>query len=126
MNSESTDKLFEKSQIYQPDYFPKGMHIDIRTNQEYPNLPWTFRLPYRGKKKVHNEPIEHNQGIQKLTRTEFEIPFNNKEKEFKNYFISNENIVFKNGSRNHLTLEFDNLNQKKSMDFKELNLTIKY
>jgi len=126
INSESTDKLFEKSEIYQPDYFPKGMSIDIITSEEYANLPWTFRLPYRGEKKAHNEPTEHNNGIRKLTRTQFEVPLNNEDKEFTNYFLGNENIVFKNSNRNHLTLEFDNFSQKKSMELEALNLTINY
>ena len=108
VNSKLTDKLFEQSQIYQPNYFPKGMSIDIITNEKNANLPWTFRLPYRGEKKAHNEPT------------------NKDEKEFKTYFKSCENIEFKNGQRNHLTLEFDNKSQKKEMEFNELNLTIKY
>ena len=57
---------------------------------------------------------------------EFEIPLNKDGKEFKNYFQSCENIDFINGQRNHLTLEFDNKSQKKEIDFKDLNLSIKY
>lgn len=126
VNSKQTDKLFEQSKIYQPNYFPNGMSIDIITNEKNPNLPWTFRLPYRNKKKAHNEPTNHNNGIRKLTKAEFEISLNKGEKEFKSYFQSNENIDFKNGQQNHLTLEFDNKNQKKEIEFNELNLTIKY
>ncbi|WP_396637038.1 hypothetical protein [Maribacter sp. R77961] len=126
VNSKLTEKLFEQSQIYQPNYFPKGMSIDIITNENNPNLPWTFRLPYRDEKIAHNEPINHNNGIRKLTHTEFEIPLNKEEKLFKTYFGNSEIIDFKNGQRNHLTLEFDNKNQKKEMKFNELNLTLKY
>uniref|UniRef100_UPI00404A1A28 hypothetical protein n=1 Tax=Flavobacterium sp. TaxID=239 RepID=UPI00404A1A28 len=126
VNSNLTDKLFEHSKIYQPNYFPKGMSIDIITNEKHPNLPWTFRLPYRGEKKAHNEPTNHNNGIRKLTQAEFEIPLNNDEKEYKSYFQNSEIIDFKNGQQNHLTLEFDNKSQKKEMEFKQLNLTIKY
>ncbi len=39
INSESTDKLFEKSEIYQPNYFPEGMSIDIITNEKHPQFP---------------------------------------------------------------------------------------
>ncbi len=126
VNSESTDKLFNRSENYQPNYFPKGMSIDIITNEQNPDLPWTFRLPYRGEKKEQNEPTNHKNGIRKLTHTEFEIPLNKDEKEFKTHFQSCENIDFKNGQRNHLTLEFDNKSQKKEMEFDKLNLTIKY
>ena len=126
VNSELTDKLFEDSQIYQPNYFPKGMSIDIITNEKNPNLPWTFRLPYRGEIKAHNEPTYHENGIRQLTHTEFEIKLSNDQKGFKTYFQNSENIDFKKGQRNHLTLEFDNKSQKKEIVFKELNLTIKY
>lgn len=126
VNSKLTDKLFEQSQIYQPNYFPKGMSIDIITNEKNPNLPWTFRLPYRNEKKAHNEPTKHNNGISKLTKAEFEIPLNKDHKEFKSYFQNNEIINFKNGQQNHLTLEFDNKSQNKAIEFRELNLTIEY
>ncbi len=126
VNSESTDKLFEKSEIYEPIYFPKGMSIDIFTNEQNPNLPWTFRLPYRDEKKTHNEPTKHDNQIKKLTQAEFETPLNKEDREFKSYFESSNNIDFKNSHRNHLTLEFDNFSQNIVMEFKELDLTIKY
>ncbi len=126
VNSKLTDELFGQSQIYQPNYFPKGMSIDIITNEKNPNLPWTFRLPYRDEKKAHNEPINHLNGIRKLTKSEFEIPLDKDEKGFKTYFQSSKNISFKNGERNRLTLEFDHKIQKKVIEFKELNLIIKY
>lgn len=126
VNSKSTDKLFEKSRIYQPDYFPKGMSIDIITNEKHPTLPWTFRLPYRGKSKAHNEPTGHSNGIKLLTRAEFEIPVESNRTEFKEHFRRVDNIEFKKGNRAHLTLEFDNLSQGRSREFNELNLTIKY
>ena len=126
VNSKLTDKLFEHSEIYQPNYFPEGMSINIITNEKNPNLPWTFRLPYRGEKKTIFEPTNHKNGIRKLTHTEFEMPFNKDEKEYKPYFKGCKSIKFKNGQRNHLTLEFDNITQKKEMTFNELNMTIKY
>ncbi len=126
VNSTSTDRLFKRSKIYQPDYFPEGMSIDIITNEQHPNLPWTFRLPYRGEKKASNEPIEHPNGMKKLTLVELEAPVNNEEKEFKNYFHSSKTIEFKDGNRTYLTLEFDKESQGKSKEFPELNLTINY
>ncbi|UZO81332.1 VOC family protein [Aquimarina sp. ERC-38] len=126
VNSKSTDQLFEQSEIYQPNYFPEGMFIDIITNEENPNLPWTFRLPFRNQKKAPQEPTNHNNGIQRLTRAKFEILMNKKDKNFRNYFQSSENVSFKSSHSNHLILEFDNFNQKKVATFNELNLTIKY
>ena len=126
VNSISTDRLFEKSEIYQPEYFPIGMSIDVITNKQNPNLPWTFRLPYRGEKKGHNEPVKHSNGIKKLTRWEFEIKTGNRKTGFEDYFKNNTSIAFKKGNRNHLTLEFDNKVQEKINEFPELNLTVKY
>jgi len=39
VNSISTDSLFEVSDTYQPNYFPKGMSIDIITNEQKSKLP---------------------------------------------------------------------------------------
>ncbi len=124
VNSNTTDKLFEKSKIYQPNYFPKGMSIDIITNEQNPELPWTFRLPYRGKKKEHNEPIEHRNRITSLTGAIFEI--DNGNSEFESYFENVDNIEFNKGNRTILILEFDNNIQGKTKKFSGLNLELKY
>lgn len=124
VNSATTDKIFKSSEIYQPNYFPKGMSIDIITNEQNPELPWTFRLPYRGEKKKHNEPIEHRNGIKSLTKAEFEIPNGNTV--FERYFNKIENIKFGKGKSANLILEFDNNVQGRIKEFSELNLKIKY
>lgn len=126
VNTSASDKLFEKSEIYQPDYFPKGMSIDILTNEQNPGLPWTFRLPYRDGKKEHNEPIEHRNGIKSLTWAEFKVRDDYRITEFKNYFRDCQEIDFKSDNRTRLTLEFDNNAQGKEKEFVELNLTIRY
>lgn len=126
VNSESTDKLFEQSEVYQPDYFPKGMSIDIITNKEYPKLPWTFRLPYRDKKKAHSERTEHSNDIKSLTKAVFEYPMNQGETVFTQYFEGVDSVEFINGNNTRLTLEFDNNRQKKSKEFKGLNLVLHY
>ena len=125
VNSKSTDELFENSDIYQPSYFPEGMSIDIITNEEHPQLPWTFRLPYRDKKKIPNEPTEHSNGIKLLTHMEFEVQKKSDTK-FENYLRDVGNIQFKSSNRTHVTLEFDHQIQEKSQEFSKLNLTIKY
>ncbi|WPY98348.1 VOC family protein [Christiangramia sp. OXR-203] len=126
VNSESTDELFQQSEVYQPDYFPKGMSIDIITNEICPKLPWTFRLPYRGKTKEHSEPTEHPNGIQSLTKAIFEYPMENDHLDFVQYFRAVDTLQFRNTKRTHLNLEFDNNGQGKSKEFDELNLTINY
>lgn len=126
VNSESTDELFQQSEVYQPDYFPKGMSIDIITNKENPRLPWTFRLPYRGKKKVHSEPSEHQNGIQSLTKAVFEYPMKQGDTVYTQYFKGSKSIEFINRSSTLLILEFDNNRQGKSKEFKALNLVLYY
>ncbi len=126
VNSKSTDNLFEKSEIYEPNYFPKGMSIDIITNEQNPNLPWTFRLPYRGKKKKNNEPIEHLNGIKSLTKVEFKTQTDSKKIDFEDAFKNVENIKFTKSDSLSLILEFDNIAQGKVKEFPELDLKIKY
>uniref|UniRef100_UPI00404B5531 hypothetical protein n=1 Tax=Gelidibacter sp. TaxID=2018083 RepID=UPI00404B5531 len=50
VNSDETETIFENAFRYQPDYFPQGMKIDIIKNEDQSDLPWTFRLPFIGKK----------------------------------------------------------------------------
>ena len=102
------------------------MSIDIITNEQNPELPWTFRLPYQVEKKANNEPKEHANGIKNLTKVEFEIGDDFRKTDFEDFFKDVENITFSKGNRKHLTLEFDNKTQGKEKEFLELNLTIKY
>ncbi len=126
VNSKSTDSLFKNSKVYEPNYFPKGMSIDIITNEENPDLPWTFRLPYRGKKKENNEPIEHLNGIKSLTKVEFKTLTDSEKTDFEDAFKNVENIEFTKSDGLNLILEFDNSAQGKVKEFPELDLTIKY
>ncbi|GAB5408439.1 MAG: VOC family protein [Balneolaceae bacterium] len=126
VNSSSTDKLFKKGSIYQPEYFPKGISIDFIANENNPTLPWTFRLPYRGKQKSHSEPTSHSNGIQLLTKTEFEISSHDLKSPFISHLKELSNIKFKKSERSHLTLEFDNVLQRGIKEFPTLGLTIKY
>lgn len=126
VNSRSTDPLFQGSEVYQPNYFPKGMSIDIITNEKNPSLPWTFRLPYRDGKKEHNEPIEHQNGLRKLTKAIFEIRPDDGKTEFEGFFKEVRQIEFTQSHRSNLTLEFDNQVQGKTKEFSELHLNIKY
>ena len=73
VNTDETESLFQNALKYQPAYFPKGLNIEILTNKQKSNLPWTFRLPFKGQKKNETEPTEHECGLKNLTNVEFGI-----------------------------------------------------
>lgn len=125
VNSDDSQTLFEKAFKYQPDYFPEGMVIDIIKNENQVDLPWTFRLPFKGQKKHENEPTNHRNEISVLTKTIFEYKLST-ENTFLGNFKKEENIQFIQASRNWLTLVFDNGKQRKKQEFEKLRLTIEY
>jgi hypothetical protein len=117
--------MFENAFKYQPDYFPKGMEIDIIKNEDQPDLPWTFRLPFKGQKKNENEPITHENGISVLTKAIFEYQ-SISEKTFLAHFNNEDPIQFIQSSRHWLKLIFDHGKQGKTQEFEQLRLTIDY
>jgi hypothetical protein len=124
VNTNETDLLFKKSIKYQPQYFPQGLAIEILPQEINPSLPWTFRLPFQGKKKKTEEPILHKIKINNLTKTEFKIPFI--DDDFTLFFTKDQNIKFERSKEINLTLTFDNNRNGKEMKFKTLPLTLKY
>lgn len=75
LNNKQTDALFEDALIYQPDYFPEGMVIEIAQTGEESYLPWLFRLPFRDQPyDPKAEPVDHPLGIKHLTGLGLEIP----------------------------------------------------
>jgi hypothetical protein len=125
VNDADSDTLFEKAIIYQPAYFPNGMEIDILKNEDRPDLPWTFRLPFKGEKKHETEPTTHRNGISLLTKAIFEYKANS-ETTFSANFKNEDAIQFVTASRYWLHLIFDNGKQGKKQEFEKLNLTIEY
>ncbi len=125
VNTEDTEKLFENAFKYQPDYFPAGMEIDIIKNENQSDLPWTFRLPFKGQKKHENEPTHHKNEISVLTKAIFEYKIVS-ENMFLENFESQNNIQFVKSSRQWLNLVFNNRKQGKKQEFEKLNLTIEY
>ncbi len=125
VNSDETEQLFENALKYQPDYFPQGLTIDIIKNELQPDLPWTFRLPFKGQKKHENEPTNHSNGLAVLTKVRFEYRNNAEDKSLDN-FKNEETIEFVNTARNWLTLVFDNGKQGQQREFEKLKLTIEY
>ncbi|MEM6686017.1 MAG: hypothetical protein AAF617_09565 [Bacteroidota bacterium] len=126
VNSASTDDLFADAQTYQPAYFPNEMSIDIIPNEAQPQLPWIFRLPYRGVQKKSTEPIHHTNGLQQLTKVIFEVETEKLNKQFTSQIEDNSCIHFQTSHKNHLTLEFDQQRQGKQHEFPALQLTILY
>lgn len=125
VNSDDTQQLFENAFKYQPDYFPKGMAIDIIKNDNQPDLPWTFQLPFKGQKKNDNEPTNHSNGIEILSKAVFEYK-NSIDNQYLEFFKEENQIAFIKSSRNWLKLSFDGGKQGKAKDFEKLNLTIEY
>ena len=126
VNTDDTNGLFNHSETYQPDYFPEGMMIDVLTHEKSPFLPWTFRLPFKGKKKKTDEPRDHQNKIMKLTRSVFGVPYGGFDSGFVDFFDQSPVLSFKNGPTVNLMLEFDHGEQGKSKSFESLNLTINY
>jgi len=125
VNSDETEKLFENAFKYQPDYFPNGMAIDVIKNDTQPDLPWTFQLPFKGKKKNHHEPTNHSNGIETLSKAVFEYQ-NNVDDMYLQNFKDEKQVEFIKSSRNWLRLIFDDGKQGKMKDIQKLNLTIEY
>ncbi len=126
VNTPDTDELFENSIKYQPDYFPKGTHFDIITNEVEFYLPWTFRLPSGIQKQRSDEPTDHQNGIRKLTKAIFGLNTTEPGIGFTKTIEKYSNVRFTPNSKNTLTLEFDNRIKGKIETFDQLDLVIKY
>ena len=126
LNDASTNALFARSLAYQPAYFPPGAIIEVITNEEQPSLPWTFRLPFKGPRKQPEEPMTHQNGLQRLTSMAFGVPRLGTNSPYIGYFKDEQNIVFIENERQALTLTFDNHRRCESKIFDRLPLTINY
>lgn len=126
VNTADTNDLFEKAYQYQPNYFSKGMEIDILNNEKAPSLPWTFRLPFKEKKGNPLEPTNHSNGLSELTEAIFEYQNQGEAKSYLTCLKKEHQIKFKPSNRNWLNLKFDGGKQNKQKDFDELKLTIRY
>lgn len=125
-NSESTDSLFLNSEKYQPISLAQGTAVDFIANDSCPRLPWTFRLPYRGSKPIHNEPTQHPNGIRSLSAVKFEVNTLQLDQHFVRHFMAYPNISFSQSERNYVVLEFDHHAQQQNKVFDKLDLTIHY
>jgi Glyoxalase-like domain len=125
VNTDATDLLFENAFKYQPEYFPQGLCIDILKNDMQPNLPWTFRLPFKGQKKNETEPTNHKTGLQLLTLTTFQHK-PSIDNHYLDFFENEKKIEFIRSDKNWLNLTFDNGKQGMKKVFETLNLTIEF
>lgn len=125
VNTDDTDPIFKDAFPYQPEYFPSGMEIEILKNETHPDLPWIFRLPFKGQKKHQNEPTAHKNGTTVLTNAVFEIE-SESENSFLKYFKNQDQIQFKESPNQWLNLIFDKGKQGKKQVFEKLRLTIIY
>ena len=127
-NEPATDSLFAAAYRYQPDYFPTGMTIDVLANNLCPQLPWTFRLPFKTQQKQDAEPRNHVNGVSVLTKAIFEYQTINSESEktYLDCFAGESVIQFIESDRFWLSLEFDNHRQNLQRNFDGLFLTVNY
>ncbi|MEJ7677874.1 MAG: hypothetical protein WKG06_08410 [Segetibacter sp.] len=101
------------------------MAIDILPTEKHPDLPWTFRLPFKGARKKEIKPTVLGNGIKKLTKVQFTY-LDEKAGNFIDMFSNEPKIVFKKSSDVRLILTFDNNQNGLKKEFKRLNLTIEY
>jgi hypothetical protein len=125
-NREESDAIFESCEYYQPVYFPNGNPFEVLPNRKNPDLPWTFRGPFKGQKVPYNEPLNHPNGIQFLTRAWFQIPEFVLKSEFVLKLQDHPQLGFETARKPGLILEFDNGIQGGNLEFPELDLVIRY
>lgn len=125
VNNDAANSLFKDATSFQADYFPDGMALSIIKNQDSPDLPWTFRLPFKKQNSLENEASKHKNGISFLTKIIFEHT-QDTNTTFLDHFKNDTNIQFFLGFRIWLTLIFDNSIQGKNIQFESLQLTIEY
>ncbi len=101
------------------------MAIEIIKNENQPDLPWTFQLPFKVQKKNDSEPIAHFNGIQTLSKAEFEYQ-NSVDNKYLDEQKKQKRIDLIQSSRNWLRLIFDKGRQGKMKNFYKFRLTIEY
>ncbi|MEM9821832.1 MAG: glyoxalase-like domain protein [Bacteroidota bacterium] len=126
VNDGASDALFASCERYQPQYFPPEMPIQYLANTVGPSLPYTFRLPFKGRIPSGEEPIHHQNGIQRLTKATFGLQSLEQNESYLIYFAGESSIQFLPKKYLNLQLEFDFGQQQKSRKFKDLDLVIKY
>lgn len=121
-NTDDTDELFVNAKQYLPAYFPDRKAVEFIDHYQ---LPWLFRLPFKGEKKRTTEPLDHPKQLKQLTKTTFQIPHDLQTARDIEH-LSNGQIEFIVADEFKLILEFDDQIQKQSHDFQGLALEFRY
>ncbi|MEM6346899.1 MAG: VOC family protein [Bacteroidota bacterium] len=123
-NAKSSDPVFVKSDFYQPDYFPEGWPIATLPHLDAPQLPWTFRLPFRNALPRPDEPREHHNGVRRLTKATFLLPAENAQHAFLQHFEQDPLVNFETANQLGLILEFDDKRLGKEITMSSLGLSL--
>ncbi|WP_400191161.1 VOC family protein [Hymenobacter sp. B81] len=121
----ASDRLFTGAQHYQPEYFPPGLAIDVLPNTDHPTLPWTFRLPFPGQTPHDAEPLQHPNGVARLTGTVFEYSGAGS-RHYLECFAAAGSLAFVPAAREWVILTFDNGRQGQQRTVERLCLTLRY
>lgn len=124
VNTPETESIFGNALHYQPAYFPEGLYIDVLANNNDPDLPWAFRLPFTERQSHAGEPISHRTGLAQLTQAVFSCK--NINRVFVNNFAADKTIVFKKSDKIWLDLTFDHGRQAQKIDFETVKLSLHY
>lgn len=125
-NTEGSNMVFRDCEFYQPVYFPEGKSFEILQNRENPDLPWTFRGPFKGQKATYTEPLDHPNGIRELTKATFQIPEPELKSTYVNRFQGHPQVRFESAEMVSLVLEFDGGKRGRVWDFSDLDLIVRY
>jgi Glyoxalase-like domain len=126
VNTLDTDPVFAAALAYQPQYFPAGMPIEVLPHAHNPNLPWTFRLPFKGPKAATTEPTQHRAGLRRLTHASFGLRQYAADEALLRQVAGQPQLRFGPATENSLTLTFDEHRQGQTTEIEGLNLTICY
>lgn len=124
-NTDESDSVFLECELYQPVYFPEGKLFQILPNRENPALPWTFRGPFKGLKTAHSEPLDHPNGIRRLTQAVFQMP-ESSHKDFLTRLQDHPQLRFERAERVGLLLEFNGGKQGRVLDYPDLDLVVSF
>lgn len=126
VNTPDTDSVFADALVYQPQYFPLGLTIDVLPNAHNHALPWLFRLPFKGAKAATTEPTQHPAGLQQLTHAHFGLRQFAADEPGLQKLAGQPQFSFGPAVENNLTLTFDGHRQGQTKKVEALNLTICY
>ncbi len=124
VNTPDTDELFAPARPYQPAYFPAGLAIDVLAHEHNLSLPWTFRLPFKGKPAATTEPTSHRAGLRRLTQAAFGLAHYDAADPLLRQVAGQPQLQFLSAPTNTLHLTFDDNEQGKTKVFETIGLVM--